>query len=460
MNILLIAHECPPPYGVFPYGLGYLAAALQQAGHKVTVFDQADSRCSNEDLYALLKSDTSFDFVGMGFQAAYFNVAARTCSVVRNAAPNLPLVLGGSAPSASPDYFFHKFDAHCVLTGEADESVIALIEALSGETSFDNVPGLYWTQDGQVRSSPRAAPPADLDSLSFPAWDLFDMNRYTFPTRRAGVDGFVRSLGILTSRGCPYACKFCYRMEKGYRARSVESCLEEIRQLIKRYDVRFIAFHDDLFMLNKQRTLEFCDAISRSGLHFNWLCNGRFNIADREQLRAMKAAGCVEISYGLESGDQSILDEMDKRITVEQIREVAAITKEEGMLVTVPAMFGLPGETAESLRKTVDAIIATTSWHHKRTIRPMQPYPGSYYWSECVRKGLIKDEDDFYARFFSSEKWTVNLTQVPDEEFDKHLYRANAVLLEEFYRRQLRKDLEMFRNVYFDNSAAGFVPMR
>jgi len=224
--------------------------------------------------------------------------------------------------------------------------------------------------------------------------------------------------------------------------------------------VRFIAFHDDLFMLNKQRTLAFCEAINRSGLRFNWLCNGRFNIADREQLRAMKQAGCVEISYGLESGDQKILDEMDKRITVEQMLEVAAMTREEGMLVAVPAMFGLPGETAESLKKTVDAIIATTSWHHKRTIRPMQPYPGCPYWHECLRRGLLKDEDDFYTRYFSSEKWTVNLTDVPDAEFDRHLYDANARLLEEFYGRQLRKDLDMFENVYFNSSTDGFVPMR
>ncbi|GAI33802.1 unnamed protein product, partial [marine sediment metagenome] len=123
----------------------------------------------------------------------------------------------------------------------------------------------------------------------------------------------------------------------------------------------------------------------------------------------MKKAGCLEISYGLESGDQKILDEMDKRITVEQILEIAAITKEEGILVTVPSMFGLPGETEESLQKTVEAIIATTSWHDRRTIRPMQPYPGCPYWHQCIKQGLLKDEEDFFSRYISSEKWTVNM---------------------------------------------------
>ena len=98
----------------------------------------------------------------------------------------------------------------------------------------------------------------------------------------------------------------------------------------------------------------------------------------------MKKAGCVLVAYGLESGDQRILDEMDKKIKVEQIFEISAITKEEGMLVAFPSMFGLPGENEDSLKKTVNAIVAATSWHDKRTIRPMQPYPGSYYWDYCL----------------------------------------------------------------------------
>ena len=174
----------------------------------------------------------------------------------------------------------------------------------------------------------------------------------------------------------------------------------------------------------------------------------------------MKKAGCVIVSYGLESGDQKILDEMDKKITVEQILEVSSITKEENILVSVPSMFGLPGEDKQSIQKTVDTIVKATSWHDKRTLRPMQPYPGSYYYDYCINKGLLKNEDDFYSRFFSSEKWTVNLTNIPDREIDQCIYEANKYLLNKYYENLLENDLKMFQQVYFANNSKNFVPMR
>lgn len=460
MRVLLVMHECNSPYNVFPYGIGYLAAVLRNAGHSVTIFDQAISHYSDKELFSFIKSEKPFDFIGMGFQAAYFHIAENTCKAIKEACGNTPLILGGSAPSASPAYFIRKFDADYILIGEADLSILELVSALQGDGKLEEVGGLCWQQDGNIRVNPRKDPAKDLDALPFPAWDLFDMKSYTFPRRQPGVSSLVKPLGILTSRGCPYTCKFCYRIEKGFRVRSIENCLEEIRLLINNYGVNYVAFHDDLFIVSKKRILEFCEAIERSGLHFYWSCNGRFNIAEREQLKAMKRAGCVLIAYGLESGDQKILDEMDKKITVEQILEVSAITKEEGMLVTVPSMFGLPGETEGSLDKTVETIIAATSWHDKRTIRPMQPYPGSPYWYQCLEQGLLKDEEDFYSRYFSSENWTVNMSDVPDSEFNKILYKANEKLLRKHYEQALETDTQMFQKIYFQHDATSFIPMR
>ena len=285
------------------------------------------------------------------------------------------------------------------------------------------------------------------------------MASYSMPRRVPGVAGLARVMGTLGSRGCPYSCKFCFRLEKGYRKRSVGNCMEELKALVSKYRVNHVQFSDELFTISKKRTLEMCEAIRRSGLGFSWYCSCRFDSVDREQLRAMRKAGCVHIGYGLESGDQRILDEMDKRITVEQILETSAMTKEEGILVSVPAMFGLPGETKESLAKTVDLIIATTSWHDKRTVRPMQPYPGTYYFDYSLKLGMLKDVDDFYERFCSSEDRVVNLTGLADSEFDKALFAANRRLLRKHYDNAYRSDVQMFRDVYFKKDATGFMPM-
>ena len=460
MKILLVMHECNSPYSVFPYGIGYLGAVLRNAGHSVTIFDQATGHYSDNELYSYIQSEGPFDFIGLGFQAAYFPIVKTACEAIKKACGNTPLVLGGSAPSASPGYLLKKLDADYVMIGECENSVLGLVEHLAGNMEPENVPGLCWKQKGEFRQTLKDSAPADLDAIPFPAWDLFDMKSYTAHRRVPGVNGLARVLGMLTTRGCPYTCKFCFRLEPGYRIRSIENCIDELKILVERFGVNHIGFHDDLFMVNKKRTLEFCEAIHRNGLRFTWGCNGRFNIADREQLRAMREAGCTQISYGLESGDQKVLDEMDKRITVEQILEISAITKEEGILVSVPSMFGLPGETGDSLRKTVDAIIAATSWHDKRTIRPMQPYPGSYYFDYCVERGLLNDEGDFYARYFSSENLVANLTELSDSEFNQALYDANERLLAEHYEHAYEADIAMFNKIYFEGDPSAFIPMR
>jgi len=460
MRVLLIMHECNSPYNILPYGLAYLASVIRNAGHYVKVFDQAVTHKTDNELVSFVQTEGPFDFIGMGFQAAYFHIAYKTAKAIKTVSGKTPFVLGGSAPSASPLYFITKFNADYVIIGECENSILQFLEVLKQNINCKDVDGLYWREAGEIKFTNKGAPPAELDDIPYPAWDLFDMKSYTFPRRMPGVNHLVRPLGMLTTRGCPYSCKFCFRLEKGFRIRSVESCIEEIKLLINKYHVNYIGFHDDLFMFSKKRTLEFCESILHNNLSFNWACNGRFNIADREQLRIMNKAGCVQISYGLESGDQRILNEMDKKISVDQIFEISNISKEEGLLVSVPSMFGLPGEDKKSLQKTVDAVIAATSWHDKRTLRPMQPYPGSFYFDYCLDNDLLENEDDFFSRYYSSEKWTVNLTNVPDRDFDQLLFEANKKLLNKYYENLLENDLKMFKEVYFENKSSNFVPMR
>jgi len=462
MRILLVMHECNSPYNVLPYGIAYLASIIRNQGHSVIIYDMATTHHNDEELFTFIINEKKFDFIGMGFQAAYFHIALKTSKAIKAACGSTPFVLGGSAPSASPIYILKKFDADYLLIGECEDSIIKFLNLIESKANsgFNEVNGLYWKKDNQIFNTKKGPPPDDLDALPFPAWDLFDMKSYTFPRRIPGINNIVRAIGMLTSRGCPYSCKFCFRLENKYRKRSIENCIEEIEYLIKKYHINYIRIHDDLFMVSKERTLLFCEKILEKQIKFNWGCNGRFNIADREQLRMMNKAGCILVAYGLESGDQKILDEMDKKITVEQIYEISKITKEEGMLVSVPSMIGLPNEDENSVNKTVNAIIGTTSWHDKRTLRPMQPYPGSYYFDYCIEKGLLKDEDDFYSRYFSSEKKTVNLSNIPDSIFDKVLYNANQKLLKKFYEDALKSDLEMFQKVYFENDSKNFIPLR
>ncbi len=462
MRILFVVHETNSPFSVFPFGVSYMAGVLTRRGHQVEVFDQAITHASDDAVVNYILNNDDIDCVGLGFQAAYYRIAKKTSAALVSVCKNrdIPFVLGGSAPSASPAYFLRSFGADYVMVGECDETIVKFAAMIDGDLSPSLVPGLCWNDEGHVRLNPRVEAPADLDALPAPAYELFDMKAYTYPRRIPGVHGLARPMGVLTTRGCPYACKFCFRLEKSYRLRSVGDCIDEIRHLIDEYGINYVGFQDDLFMASKARTIEFCDAILREGLKFSWICNGRFNIADSEQLLMMKRAGCVTVAYGLESGDQKILDEMDKRITVDQIIEVASLTREAGLICQVPAMCGLPGETRESVDMTVDVIMKSTSWHDRRTLRPMQPYPGSPYFTYCVDNGYLDGEDDFYSRYISSEKWTVNLTDMSDDEFDDALYHANEKLLRAHYDHAFAADLETFKQIYFKGDVSSFIPMR
>ena len=124
MKVLLVMHECNSPFNVFPYGIGYVAGALKSAGHSVTIFDQATGHYSNDELYSFIETSEPFDFIGVGFQSAYFPIVKPTCEAIRKACGNTPFVLGGSAPSASPDYLLEKLDADYVIVGECEDSIL------------------------------------------------------------------------------------------------------------------------------------------------------------------------------------------------------------------------------------------------------------------------------------------------------------------------------------------------
>jgi radical SAM superfamily enzyme YgiQ (UPF0313 family) len=235
-----------------------------------------------------------------------------------------------------------------------------------------------------------------------------------------------RYMVMVTSRGCPYRCNFCFHTNK-FRFRSPERVAQEVALLQERYRITFIQFYDDLFMSSKERCLSLCDAFAKNNLKFRYRINGRVNIVDDEQLLALKSTGCEAIGYGIESGDQQVLDYMHKKTTIRQIHQAVESTKRHGIHVTTPMIFGQPIENLESLNASKELLMALIDGHESspRDIRRLTPYPGTDIYKWAVKKGRIKNEEDFFRRFQGAFQFSFNLTNLSDEIFEASLKDAN-----------------------------------
>jgi anaerobic magnesium-protoporphyrin IX monomethyl ester cyclase len=462
MRILLVIYDNQSYISYLPLGAAYLASALRNAGHRVCVYNQDVHHYADEHLTQYLDANR-FDVVGLGVIAGYFQYRRLlSVSAAINASRQRPFyVLGGHGPSPDPAYFLRKTQADAVVLGEGEETAVELLDALAARTSLAEVKGLAYTDGSRVVVNPRRPLIADIDRLPWPAYDLFPMQYYRLgrPPHAGNLD-FVAP--VLSGRGCPFKCTFCYRMDEGFRPRSNGGMVEEIRFLQQNYGITYIDFADDLLMSSVDRTAALCEAFLEAGLGVRWSCNGRLNYARKTLLELMKRAGCAFINYGIESMDDRVLRNMRKSLCAAQIVEGVEATLAAGISPGLNLIFGNLGDNRETLRKGVEFLLKYDDLAQLRTIRPVTPYPGSELYRQAVDSGLLEGCEDFYERkHVNSDLLSVNFTQLSDEEFHGALLEANTLLLQNHYAKRLAATLEAARRLYLrgDASFRGFRPV-
>jgi len=459
MRVLLIVYDNDSYIHCFPLGLAYVASALRNAGHSVAIYNQDQFHYAESHLVDYL-TNNHFDVVGLGVIGGYYQYRKLLeISEAVNSVPNRPVfVLGGHGPSPEPEYFLSKTKADVIVIGEGDATIVALLDVLENRESLSEVDGIAYLDGGRVVLTRRRELVKDLDSIPFPAWDLFPMDYYSL-IRLPHIENSERAFPVLSGRGCPFRCNFCYRMDEGIRTRSSESVIEEIQMLQRDYAISYIDFWDELLMSSPERIVTLCEALIKANLGIKWLCNGRLNYAKPELLRLMKRAGCVFINYGIESMDDHMLKVMKKNLTTDQIVRGIEATLAEGISPGFNIIFGNIGETPAILRKGVEFLLKYDDHTQLRTIRPVTPYPGSDLYYHAIENGLLEDCADFYERkHVNSDLLAVNFTDLSDDEFHRVLFEANKTLLEEYYRHQLERMTGVAEKLYLgkDSSFRGF----
>lgn len=457
MKILMVVYDNDSYISWFPQGLGYLAAAARNAGHEVSVYQQDVYHWPDSHLTEYLDSH-SFDVVEISVIGGYYQYRkllslSRAVNQSENR-KNFKYTIGGHGPAADPEYFLRKTGADIVGIGEGEITFVELMEAFAGKRSLSSVDGIaYLEADGAyVRTKPRELI-KNIDEIAWPAYDLFDMNYYSL-LRLPNIRANERCIPMLSGRGCIFACNFCYRLDKGFRPRSAESIIEEIRFLKETYNVKYIAFSDELLMSSRERTLSLCQAFIDAGIDVKWDCNGRLNFADTDVLEKMKEAGCVFINYGIESLDNATLRVMHKGLTREMIIRGVENTLKVGISPGLNIIYGNINEPLSAIDDAVEFLLKYDDHAQLRTLRPVTPYPGTELFEYAIEKGLIKDTQDFYEnKHLNSDLLAVNFTRYTDEEVYEALYKANMKLIHRYMEVQSAASEKICKDLYYNKNA-------
>lgn len=367
----------------------------------------------------------------------------------------LKYTIGGHGPAAAPEYFLRKTGADVVGIGEGEITFVELLDAFAGRRTLESVDGIaFLDEEGNyVRTKTRELI-KNIDEISWPAYDLFDMTYYSL-LRLPNIKSNERAMPVLSGRGCIFKCNFCYRLDKGFRPRSAQSIIQEVEYLKREYNIKYIGFSDELLMSSRERTQELCQAFIDADLNIKWDCNGRLNFADIDILEKMKEAGCVFINYGIESLDNDTLKVMHKGLTRDMIVRGVENTLKVGISPGLNIIYGNINEPLSAIDDAVEFLLKYDDHAQMRTIRPVTPYPGSELFDYAVEHNLLKDVEDFYEnKHVNSDLIAVNFTQYTDEEVYHALYHANMKLMQKYQELQAKRTAEICADLYLNKNAS------
>ncbi|MDD5431434.1 MAG: radical SAM protein [Candidatus Omnitrophica bacterium] len=386
MKILLIdppwgnlygRYEAAAKVGVLypPLGLCYLSSYLKSAGHEVSLMDcEAQSYILKDIISEISKFKP--DAVGIRCVSPEWKTIKKISEEIRKNFNRLPIILGGPHITNVRIQAFEDIDFDFGICGESEFSIVNLVNSLYDSRAWPTIPGLIWKKDGSIRENQNGARLDNIDTILFPDRSILNKDNYLWSVPKKGICRFTT---ILTSRGCPFRCTFCSQ-EKMFggkvRLRSPENSVDEIEGFYRENLIDHFIFVDDTLTMDKDRVYRICDSIKNRKLRITWEGWTHATTVDKDILKAMKDAGLVRLSFGIESGNEEVLKSLRKGTTLKQIRQVYEWAKDVGLETRGSVIFGLPGETRKTVRQTLD-FVKSIKGLDQAYFNIAMPYPGT-----------------------------------------------------------------------------------
>jgi anaerobic magnesium-protoporphyrin IX monomethyl ester cyclase len=417
---------------IHPLGAGLLATILKIAGCNVKLLDLPVEKMTHEDVIKYIE-DFQPRFMAVSCWSPTAAVAFALADDIRAKFEDIPMVYGGPHITAFPEATLRRYKSiDIVAPGEGEGTILEIAEHFhSGKIDLKDILGIGFRENGQLVFNEGRPRVDNLDSLPLVERTFFKPDGYMpLPQRYKHLP----TANLVTSRGCPYACTFCFeagRFGLKFRAQSVDRVIEEIKYLQKEYGVREINFWDDIFLVNKKWIYALCDALEREKIDIVWTCESRVDHVDPELLKRIAQVGCYSIFYGFESGSDELLEQMKKGTTVEQNRTAAKWTTEAGISIRASFILGLPQETPELGQKTIDFALSLPGLD-SLTFSFATPHPGTDLFDE-VKDQINIDEEDYIHQLSKYTQWELTYIAPGYRGKEQMLYKMRQKAYRRFY---------------------------
>lgn len=448
-------------------GLGYLAGSLLAHGYECEIWD-ASVEADRETFEEKLARDP-FEVVCLSAPTPLITQAWEAAAIAKR--HGAITILGGPHLTLMPHESMEKPQVDLVVRGEGEYTIIEIMRALEKETEirdrrlmsvsqspreasnlqspylFDpqagwgSILGLSWrNMDGKIMHNLDRLLPDDIDAIPFPAFHLFKIDRYTnLNPLTDGLDMNARAFTIVTSRGCPYKCTYCSKPITGdtWRGRSVENVIAEWSWLVKDLGATEIGITDDIWNLDKTRAKELCRALIKAKLnHVPWVTihGMKVNNTDAELFQLMKQAGCKRVGFGVENGDDWMLRHVIKKgQTVEMVRQAFKWSKAAKLQTMGFFIFGMPGETEDSMEKTIRLSLELDP--DLAHFMMAAPFPGTEMWETLKKHGdIFSDQMDWSQIAIQDDKAHFAFGDLDKETVERKWHEAHR----RFYLRPKR----------------------
>ncbi len=416
-------------------GLAYIASSLIDQGHQVKVIDYEVSALPMSQVENDIR-DFRPDIVGMTAYITNMRRCGQIAKIVKSVDSNITVIFGGPQVTIFPEEAFLCPSLDIIVLSEGEIIVRNLMNALGDDEKMRQVRGIWFrSPDGRIFRGEREGLASDIDLFKPPAIELYKMDAYFPPAHIRGK----RVAHLLASRGCPFQCTFCetkLTFGRSFRYHSTDRVIAELEALIALgYDG--FQFYDDVFTANKKRVEDMCHAIIARKWRISWMCFTRTNTVSPDLLALMRKAGCYQIVFGGETGNDDLLNLLKKGVTVEQNAIGFRMARDAGIETVSSFMLGLPGETPEHSERTIK--FALDSGLDYAVFPITEPYPGTELWVDAHKYGSF-DNTGNYTNSLLSEHSAVWIPHGRSrEELEKLALRAMQLFY--FRPRQILKAL-------------------